>query len=157
MYVIVSLISCMRHWQNSPKMVVDKYAQSLCNMDIKGAASCFEYGKEALSLFEGYLDDEVYDYTFGDLQKIVSAAKESQLVPDISYEIVEEDINDDKGTISIRFDMVFDDGEEIHKETRYETVSVYRHKGKWWIGEGFSKKEREMARRLLNFFDKLNR
>lgn len=156
LYVVISLGSCVRHRQNnSPKRIVNTYARSLCNMDIKGVASCFEYGKEAMSLFEGYIDEEVSGYESGDLQRFISAARESQLLPEISYEIVEEDIKGDKGTYRIRFDMEFDDGEEIHKDTRYETIYVYCHKGKWWIGEGLSKKEREMARRVMNFFNKL--
>ena len=54
LYVVLFLGSCVghRHHQNSPKRIVNTYAQCMCNMDIKGVASCFEYGKEAMSLFE---------------------------------------------------------------------------------------------------------
>lgn len=123
-------------------------------MDIEGVASCFEYGEEAFSLFQGFAEEES-NYSFEDLQRFVDAAKGSQLLPEISYEIVEEDIKEDKGTVRIRFDISFDDGEDIRKETRYETVSVYCHEGQWWIGEGFSKKGREIGRRVMNFFEKL--
>ena len=104
--------------QDSPQSVAETYAQSLCDMDFEGVASCFEYGEEMLSL----LDQEVEfsDFSIGDIQRFVSAAKESQLLPDITYEIVEEKIDGDKGVIRIRFDSEFDDGEEVHKEQRYE-------------------------------------
>lgn len=153
--VAISLSSCMENPQDSPYNIADVYAQSLCEMDIEGIASCFEYGEEALSLMEDYMDEEMYDYSSGDIQEVVNAAKESQLLPEITYEIVEENIKDDKGTLRIRFDMEFDDGEEVHKDTRYETISVYCHDGQWWIGEGYSKKNREMGRRIMNFFNKL--
>lgn len=153
--VVISLGSCIWNPQDSPQSVADTYAQSLCDMDIKGVASCFEYGEEALSFYEGFMDEDVSNYTSGDLQKIVTAARESQLLPEISYEIVEEKIEGDKGAIRIRFDIEFDDGEEVHRETRYEDISVYCHEGQWWIGEGYSKKEREMGRRVMDFFDKL--
>jgi hypothetical protein len=153
--VAISLASCMGSPQDSPQNIANVYAQSLCDMDIEGMASCFEGGEEALSLMEDYMDEEMYNYSSGDLQKIVDAAKESQLLPEISYEIVEENIKEDKGTIRIRFDMEFDDGEEVRKDTRYETISVYCHDGQWWIGEGYSKKDREMGRRFMNFINKL--
>ena len=151
----ISFVSCAGNPQDSPQSIAETYAQCLCEMDIEGIASCFEYGEEALSLFEGYMDEEIQEYSSGDFQKIVSAAKESELLPEISYEIVEEKINDDKGTIKIKFDVMFDDGEEVHKSTHYENVSVYCHEGQWWIGNGYSKKEREMGRRVMNFLDKL--
>ena len=151
----VSLASCIGNPQDSPQSIVDTYAQSMCEMDIKGIASCFEYGEEALSFMDGYLDNKIYDYSSVDIQKIVDAAKESQLLPEISYEIVEEDIKEDKGTIRIRFDVEFDDGEEVHKDTHYENISVYCHDGQWWIGKGYSKKDIEMGRRVMNFINKL--
>lgn len=121
-------------------------------MDIEGLVSCFEYGEEALGLMQG-LEDE--DINLGELQGFVSAAQESELLPEISYEIIEEKINGDKGTVRIRFDLEFDDGEEVHKDTKYEEISVYCHEGQWWVGEGYSKKEREMGRRVMNFLEKL--
>ena len=121
-------------------------------MDIEGLVSCFEYGEEALGLMQG-LEDE--DINLGELQGFVSAAQESELLPEISYEIIEEKINGDKGTVRIRFDLEFDDGEEVHKDTKYEEISVYCHEGQWWVGEGYSKKEREMGRRLMNFLNKI--
>ncbi len=153
--VAISLASCMGNPQDSPQSIADAYAQSMCEMDIEGIVSCFEYGDEALSFMEGFMEGEMYDYSSGDLQRIIDAARESQLIPEMSYEIVEEKIEEDKGTIRIRFDSEFDDGEEIHKETDYQTISVYCHDGQWWIGEGYSKKDREMGRRLMNFFNKL--
>lgn len=138
--------------QDSPQSVAETYAQSLCDMDFEGIASCCEYGEEMLSFME---EEEISDFSFGDIQRYVTAAKESQLLPDITYEIIEEKIDGDKGVIRIRFDSEFDDGEEVHKDTRYENISVYCHDGQWWIGEGYSKKDREMGRRVMNFFNKL--
>lgn len=155
LFLAISFSSCVGSPQDSPQSIADAYAQSMCDMDIEGLASCFEYGEEALSLLEGHMDRETNDYTFGDIQKYVSAAKESQLLPEVSYEIVEENITDEKGTIRIRFDIEYDDGEDVHKDTRYENISVYCHEGQWWIGDGLTNKEREMGRRIMNFFDKL--
>ena len=155
LFLAISFSSCIGSPQDSPQSIADTYAQSLCDMDIEGIASCFEYGEEALSFMEGYMDEEMHDYSSGDIQKYVNAAKESQLLPEVSYEIVEENITGDKGTIRIRFDIEYDDGEDVHKDTRYENISVYCHEGQWWIGEGLPKKEREMGRRVMNFFDKL--
>ena len=140
--------------QDSPQSVAETYAQSLCDMDFEGLASCYEYGEEMLSFVE---EEEFTDFSFGDIQRYVDAAKESQLLPDITYEIVEEKIDGDKGVIRIRFDSEFDDGEEVHKEQRYENISVYCHEGQWWVGDGFSKKDREMGRRFMNFIDKVKR
>lgn len=144
--------SCIGTPQDSPQSIADTYAQSLCDMDIEGLVSCFEYGEEALGLMQG-LEDE--DINLGELQGFVSAAQESELLPEISYEIIEEKINGDKGTVRIRFDLEFDDGEEVHKDTKYEEISVYCHEGQWWVGEGYSKKEREMGRRFMNFMNKI--
>lgn len=151
LFIAISLLSCVGNPQDSPQSIADTYAQCLCDMDIEGIVSCFEYGEEALSFIEGYEDD----FSSGNLQRVIDAAKESQLMPEITYEIVEENIKDDKGTIRIRFDMEFDDGEEVHKSSDFETISVYCHEGQWWIGEGYSKKDREMGRRMMNFFNKL--
>ena len=151
LFIAITLLSCVGNPQDSPQSIADTYAQCLCDMDIEGLVSCYEYGEEALSFIEGYKDD----FSSGNLQRVIDAAKESQLMPEITYEIVEENIKDDKGTIRIRFDMEFDDGEEVHKKSEFETISVYCHEGQWWIGEGYSKKDREMGRRMMNFFNKL--
>ena len=151
LFIAISLLSCVGNPQDSPQSIADTYAQCMCEMDIEGLVSCFEYGEEVLSFMEGYKDD----FSSGDLQSVIDAAKESQLMPEITYEVVEENIKDDKGTIRIRFDMEFDDGEEVHKSSKFETISVYCHEGQWWIGEGYSKKDREMGRRIMNFFNKL--
>lgn len=153
--VAISLASCMGNPQDSPQSIVEAYAQSRCEMDFESMASCFEYSEETMSMMQDYLGEDMYDYSSGVLQKFVNAAKESQLLPEMSYEIVEENIKDDKGTIRIRFDMEFDDGEEVHKDTKYETIPVYCHDGQWWIGNGYSKKEREMNRRIMNFMNKM--
>jgi len=149
--IAISFVSCVGNPQDSPQSIADTYAQCMCDMDIEGIVSCFEYGEEALSFIEGYEDD----FSSGNLQRVIDAARESQLMPEITYEIVEENIKDDKGTIRIRFDMEFDDGEEVHKSSDFETVSVYCHEGQWWVGKGYSKKDREMGRRMMNFFNKL--
>ena len=151
--VVFLLISCIGSPHDSPQSIAETYAQSMCDMDIEGVLSCYEYAEETLSLMEEYLGDEAGEL-YG-VQKIISAAQESELLPEISYEIVEEKIDGDKGTIRIRFDIVFDDGEEVHKETKYEEISVYCHEGQWWVGNGYSKKDREMGRRIMNFFNKL--
>lgn len=151
--IVLLFISCIGSPQDSPQSVAETYAQSLCDMDIEGMMSCIEYGEEAMGFMQGFIDSE--DVDLGDIQRIISAAKESELIPDISYEIVEEKIEGDKGTVRIRFDFEFDDGEEVHKKTDYETISVYCHEGQWWIGEGYSKKEREIGRRVMNFLDKI--
>lgn len=151
--IVLLFVSCVESPQDSPQSIADTYAQSLCDMDFEGVMSCFEYGDETMGFMQGYFDDEDFDLAY--LQKVVSAAKESELIPEISYEIVEEKINGDKGTVRIRFDFEFDDGEEVHKESNYETISVYCHEGQWWIGEGYSKKERERGRRFVNFINKL--
>lgn len=151
--LVLLFISCVGSPQDSPQSIADTYAQSMCDLDLEGILSCFEYGDEAMGFMQGYLDDEEFD--LNDLQKVVSAARESELIPEISYEIVEEKIEGDKGTVRIRFDLVFDDGEEVHEKSNYETISVYCHEGQWWVGEGFSKKEREIGRRFMNFLDKL--
>ena len=148
-FLVVSCKGCSP--QDSPQSIAETYAQSLCDMDIEGLASCYEYGEEMLS----FVDEEISDFSFGDIQRYVGAAKESQLLPDITYEIVEEKIDGDKGVIRIRFDSEFDDGEEVHKESNYETISVYCHEGQWWVGDGYSKKDREMGRRFMNFIDKV--
>lgn len=150
--ILLFFTSCVGSPQDSPQSIADTYAQSLCDMDIEGLISCFEYGEEALGLMQD-LEDE--DVDLGELQRIVSAAQESELLPEISYEIIEENIDGDKGSIRIRFDFEFDDGEEVHKKTEYEDVSVYCHEGQWWIGEGYSKKDREMGRRFKKFMNKI--
>lgn len=151
--IALLLTSCIGSPQDSPQNIADTYAQSLCDMDIEGMVSCFEGGEETLGLMQDYFGDEV-DNLY-DIQKIVSAAQESELIPEISYEIVEEKIDGDKGTVRIRFDFVFDDGEEVHKKTDYEEISVYCHEGQWWVGEGYSKKDRELGRRFMNFMNKI--
>lgn len=149
---VLLLVSCIGSPQDSPQSLADTYAQSLCDMDLEGLMSCVEYGDETMDLVQGLYDE---DGTFDDLQSVLFAAKESELIPDITYEIVEERIDGDKGTIRIRFDFEFDDGEEVHKKSSYETISVYCHDGQWWIGDGYSKREREMGRRFMNFYNKI--
>lgn len=153
-YIVTVLLfaSCVGSPQDSPQSIADTYAQSLCDMDFEGMLSCFEYGDETMELMQGLYDENA---SFDDIQTIISAAKESELIPEISYEIVEEKIEGDKGTIRIRFDYEFDDGEKIHKETNYETISIYCHEGQWWVGEDYSKRDREMGRRFMNFINKI--
>ena len=150
--VIALLFASCGSPQDSPQSIADTYAQSLCDMDVEGMMSCFEYGDEMMELMQGGYDENA---SFEDLQTIISAAKESELIPEITYEIIEEKIDGDKGTVRIRFDYEFDDGEEVHKKSNYETISVYCHDGQWWVGDGYTKKEREFVRRLDNFFTRL--
>ena len=149
---VLAFASCIGSPHDSPQSIVDTYAQSLCDMDYEGMMSCFEFGDETIELMQGLNDENV---TLDDLQTLVSAAKESELIPEISYEIVEEKIEGDKGTIRIRFDYEFDDGEKVQKKSNYETIPVYCHDGQWWIGEGYSKRDRELKRRFGNFLNRL--
>ena len=89
-----------------------------------------------------------------DLSHVLNMVKRHYLLWKVIRMIFHQ-VKDDKGTIRIRFDMEFDDGEEVHKSSKFETISVYCHEGQWWIGEGYSKKDREMGRRIMNFFNKL--
>lgn len=150
--IVLLFVSCIGSPQDSPQSLAETYAQSFCDMDIEGMMSCFEHGDETMDLMQGLYDE---DATFDDLQSVLSAAKESELLPEISYEIVEEKIEGDKGTIRIRFDYEFDDGEKVHKDSNYENIPVYCHDGQWWIGEGYSKRNRELERRFGNFLNRL--
>lgn len=141
------LIGCYGHSQDTPEAVVDTFAQSMTTMDVETAASCFEYGEEILSMI-GVSDVSV-------MQDYITAAKESQLLPDITYEIVSSDIKEDKGYIRVKFTSRFDDGETVHESSTEEVFPVYFHEGQWWIGEGYSKSEREMARRGKIFLEKI--
>ena len=62
---------------------------------------------------------------------------------------------EDKGYIRVKFTSRFDDGETVHESSTEEVFPVYFHEGQWWIGEGYSKKEREIGRRVMNFLDKI--
>ena len=157
LYVLVILADilfagCHRNFQDTPEDVVDTFAQSIASMDIESAVSCFEYGDEILSLMGGMTDN---DFSVSSLQGYISAAKESQLLPDITYEIVSSEIHDEKGTVRVKFTYSFDDGETLHESSNEEVFPVYLHDGQWWIGEGFSKSEREMARRGMKFLEKI--
>ena len=55
----------------------------------------------------------------------------------------------------VKFTYSFDDGETLHESSNEEVFPVYLHDGQWWIGEGFSKSEREMARRGMKFLEKI--
>ncbi len=122
-------------------------------MDIEEMASCFEYGVETLEFMDAYVDEG--ENSLGDMQYALSAAKECELLPEITYEIVEEDMDGEKGVVRVKLDFYFDDGENTYHETEYQDVSVYCHDGLWWIGEGYSERDREMGRRLINFMDSL--
>lgn len=143
---------CYGHYQDTPEAVVDTFAQSIASMDIESAASCFEYGDEILSFMSGMSDSDISVST---LQAYISAAKESELLPEITYEILNSDINEDKGTVRVKFTYSFDDGETVHESSNEEVFPVYLHEGQWWIGEGYSNSEREMARRGLKFLEKI--
>ena len=47
-------------------------------MDFEGMISCFEYGDETLELMQDFYDA---DASFDDLQNVLFAAKESELIP----------------------------------------------------------------------------
>ena len=148
----ILLAGCYGNAQDTPESVVDTFAQSMASMDIESAVSCFEYGDEILSLMGGMSNT---DFSVSALQGYISAAKESELLPDITYEIIDSDIQEDKGSVRVRFTYRFDDGETIHENSDEEVFPVYLHEGQWWIGEGYSKSQREMARRGLKFLEKI--
>lgn len=148
----VMLSGCHRNFQDTPEDVVDTFAQSIASMDLESAVSCFEYGDEILSLMEEMSESDLSVYS---LQGYMSAAKESQLLPDITYEIVSSDIQDEKGFVRVKFTYIFDDGETVHENSDEKVFPVYLHDGQWWIGEGYSNSEREMTRRVMNFFEKI--
>ena len=138
-----SLAGCHRNVQDTPESVVDTFAQSMASMDIESAISCLEYSDEILSLMDGTSDSDF------------SAAKESELLPDISYEIIDSNIQEDKGRVRVKFTYRFDDGETVHEKSDEEIFPVYLHDGQWWIGEGYTKSQREMTRRGMKFLEKI--
>lgn len=148
----ILLAGCYGNAQDTPESVVDTFAQSMASMDIESAVSCFEYGDEILSLMGGMSNT---DFSISALQGYISAAKESELLPDITYEIIDSDIQEDKGSVRVKFTYRFDDGETVHENSNEEVFPVYLHEGQWWIGEGYSKSQREMARRGLKFLEKI--
>jgi len=148
----ILLAGCYGSAQDTPESVVDTFAQSMASMDIESAVSCFEYGDEILSLMGGMSNT---DFSISALQGYISAAKESELLPDITYEIIDSDIQEDKGSVRVKFTYRFDDGETVHENSNEEVFPVYLHEGQWWIGEGYSKSQREMARRGLKFLEKI--
>ena len=148
-----SLAGCHRNVQDTPESVVDTFAQSMASMDIESAISCFEYSDEILSLKDGTSDS---DFSAAALQEYFSAAKESELLPDISYEIIDSNIQEDKGRVRVKFTYRFDDGETVHEKSDEEIFPVYLHDGQWWIGEGYTKSQREMTRRGMKFLEKID-
>ena len=138
--ICIIFSGCHRNLQDTPESVVENFAQSMASMDVESAMSCFEYGDEILSMMTGLSGS---NFSASALQSYITAAKESELLPEITYEIVSSDINEDKGTIKVKFSFRFDDGETIHE-------------GQWWIGEGYNKSQREMAKRGMKFLEKIS-
>ena len=151
--ICIIFSGCHRNLQDTPESVVETFAQSMASMDVESAMSCFEYGDEILSMMTGLSGS---DFSASALQSYITAAKESELLPEITYEIVSSDINEDKGTIKVKFSFRFDDGETVHESTDEEVFPVYFHEGQWWIGEGYSKSQREMAKRGMKFLEKIS-
>ncbi len=152
--VSILFIGCFNNSQDTPEAVVDTFASYMSSMDIESAASCFEYGEEIVA-FMSSISGESYDMAA--LQDVVSAAKESELLPEISYKIVESNIDEDKGSVRVKFTYRFDDGENVHESSDEQVIPVYLHEGQWWIGEGYSKSEREMAKRGMKFIENLSK
>ncbi len=146
----LSFVGCIVPSNDTPESVVDVFASSLSAMDIESAASCFEYGEEMLAIMPS-ISDEAYDLE--ELQDVLSAAKESELLPEVTYEILESNVVEDKGTVRVKFNFRYDDGENVHEKNEEEVIPVYQHEGQWWIGEGYSKRDREMFRRGRNFIE----
>ena len=94
-YVInILFIGCYSNSQDTPESMINTYASSISAMDIESAVSCFEYGEEMSAFMSGI---SVKNYNIAALQDVVYAAKGSELLPEISYEIMESNINDEKG------------------------------------------------------------
>ena len=106
--ICIIFSGCHRNLQDTPESVVENFAQSMASMDVESAMSCFEYGDEILSMMTGLSGS---NFSASALQSYITAAKESELLPEITYEIVSSDINEDKGTIKVKFSFRFDDGE----------------------------------------------
>ncbi len=152
--IIVLLSSCYSNTQDTPEAVVDTFAQSVAAMDIESAAGCFENGNEILSLMMGMSGN---DTSVSVIQDYIEAAKESDLLPEISYEILDTKMDEDKGVVRVKFNYRFDDGETVHESSDEHEIPVYLHDGMWYIGEGYSKSEREMAKRGARFLENLSK
>lgn len=150
----ILLAGCYGNAQDTPESVVDAFASSISAMDIESALSCFEYGEEMAAFMSGVSGENL---DIDALQDVMSAAKESELLPEISYEIIESDIGEEKGTFRVKFTSRFDDGENVHESSDEQVIPVYMHEGQWWIGEGYSKSEREMAKRGMKFIENLSK
>ena len=150
----ILLTGCYGSTQDTPEAVVDTFASSISAMDIESALSCFEYGEEMAAFMSGVSGENL---DIDALQDVMSAAKESELLPEISYEIIESDIGEEKGTFRVKFTSRFDDGENVHESSDEQVIPVYMHEGQWWIGEGYSKSEREMAKRGMKFIENLSK
>ncbi len=146
------MCGCYGNSQDTPEDVVSTFAQCVASNDIEGALSCFEYGEELSSLIGDCSGNGFY---LSDIQNVISAADKSQLLPDISYEIIDSDVHGDKGNVRVKFSYTFDDGENTYNNDEEIAIPVYFNDGQWWIGESYSKNQREMARRGLKFLEKL--
>lgn len=146
------LVGCYEHSQDTPEAVAETFAQSIATQDVESAVNCFEYGDEIMS-FMGEMTGS--DFSLSAMQRYISAAKESQLLPEITYEIKNSEVHEDKGVICVKFTYRFDDGETLHETSDEEDIPVYLHNGQWWIGEGFTNSQREMARRGMKFLEKI--
>lgn len=154
-YVInILFIGCYSNSQDTPESVINTFASDISTMDIESVVSSFEYGEEMSAFISGISGK---NYNIATLQDVVYAAKESELLPEISYEIMESNINDEKGSFHVKFTCRFDDGENVHESSDVQVIPVYLHESQWWIGEGYSKSEREMATRAMKFMENLSK
>lgn len=152
--ISILFIGCYGNFHDTPESVVDTFASSISAMDMESASSCFEYGEEIVAFMSGISCEEYYMST---LQHIVSAAKESELLPKISYEIIESNVHEDKGSVRVKFNCRFDDGENVYENCVEHVIPVYLYEGQWWIGKGYSKSEREMTKRGMKFIENLRK
>lgn len=150
----ILFVRCSVNTNDTPESVVETFAASISEMDLESVASCFEYGDEMLAFASGMSDGE---YDLGEIQDVIAAAKESELLPEISYEILETDVDEEKGSVRVLFHYRFDDGETVHENKEEQVIPVYLHEGQWWIGEGYSKSEREMAKRGMKFIENFSK
>ena len=150
----ILFIGCYGNTQDTPESVIDTSASSISAMDIESALSCFEYGEEMAAFMSEFSSE---DFDIATIQDYAIAAKESELLPEISYEIIESNVGEDKGSVRVRFSYLFDDGEKVHESSEEQVIPVYLHEGQWWIGEGYSKSEREMVNRGMRFIENLSK
>ena len=116
---------------SSPNSVVEHYARSIVNYDLRNTLSCIEGGEDILELFSDSEEIENLEY----LMITIQEARRNGLVPNMDYRIISENIQEDYGTFQVEFIVETLYGE--HEGTRKFTqeIPVYKYNGIWWIGD----------------------